>query len=61
MGHRQKLLDTIPGLGPRTIAVLLAYVGHVLRFESARQFAAFAGLTPMLYGVGQREKATTFE
>lgn len=52
MGHRQKLLDTIPGLGPRTIAVLLAYVGHVLRFESARQFAAFAGLTPMLYESG---------
>ena len=52
MGHRRKLLDTIPGLGPRTIAVLLAYVGHVLRFETARQFAAFAGLTPMLYESG---------
>lgn len=47
LGERQRLLDSIPGLGPRTIAVLLAYVGHTLRFESARQFAAFAGLTPM--------------
>ncbi|MGL4666963.1 MAG: IS110 family transposase [Saezia sp.] len=52
MGDRQRLLDSIPGLGPRTIAVLLAYVGHALRFDSARQFAAFAGLTPMRHESG---------
>lgn len=52
MGDRQRLLDSIPGVGPRTIAVLLAYVGHTLRFQSARQFAAFAGLTPMHYESG---------
>jgi transposase len=45
---RRALLDSIPGLGERTIAILLAYVGTELRFRSARQFAAFAGLSPWL-------------
>jgi transposase len=34
---KRELLDSIPGLGERTIAVLLAYVGHAQRFGNARQ------------------------
>ena len=45
---RRELLDSIPGLGERTIALLLSYVGTQLRFRSARQFVAFAGLSPWL-------------
>lgn len=41
---RRDLLDSIPGLGERTIAVLLAYCPQA-HFDSARQFAAFAGLS----------------
>src|SRR5512144_3065964 len=43
---QRELLDTIPGLGEATIAVLLACLGDIHRFDSARQVAAFAGLSP---------------
>jgi transposase len=52
---KRDLLDSIPGLGERTIAVLLAYCGHQ-RFASARQFAAFAGLSPWIYESGSSVK-----
>jgi transposase len=52
MKHRRKLLDSIPGIGPKTSAVLLAYVGLKERFGEARQFAAFAGLTPRQHESG---------
>lgn len=45
--HKRDLLDSIPGLGERTIATLLAYLGQ-MRFTSARAFVAFAGLSPQL-------------
>jgi len=43
---KQRLLDSIPGLGERSIAVLLAYYGTPERFGNARQATAFAGLDP---------------
>lgn len=49
---KRDLLDSIPGLGERTIAVLLAYGVSGERFQSARQFAAFAGLSPRLHESG---------
>jgi transposase len=42
------LLQSIPGIGSVTAAVVLAEVGDFSRFESARQVAAFAGLAPRL-------------
>ncbi|WP_420254495.1 transposase, partial [Citrobacter portucalensis] len=42
----------IPGIGEKTSAVLLAYVGLKDRFSQARQFAAFAGLTPRQHESG---------
>jgi transposase len=48
---RRDLLDSIPGLGERTIAVLLAY-GLGQRFDCARQFVAFAGLSPRRHESG---------
>ncbi|MFO1430301.1 MAG: IS110 family transposase [Candidatus Competibacteraceae bacterium] len=44
--HRRDLLDTIPGLGETTIAVLLASLGDIQRFDTAKAVAAFAGLSP---------------
>jgi len=43
---KQRLLDTVPGLGERTIAVLLAFYATPERFGNARQAVAFAGLDP---------------
>lgn len=59
MMRRRRLLDSIPGLGPRTIAILLAYVGHHLRFDTARQFVAFAGLSPMVFESGSSVRKKT--
>lgn len=43
---KQRLLDSVPGLGERTIPVLLAFHVTPERFENARQATAFAGLDP---------------
>lgn len=44
--RKRDLLDSIPGLGERTISTLLAFYAEPTRFENARQCAAFAGLNP---------------
>lgn len=53
---KQQLLDSIPGLGERTIAVLLAYYADLTRFDNARQAAAFAGLDPRQHESGSSVK-----
>lgn len=42
------LITSIPGLGNTTAAKLLAYLGDVRRFKSAKALAAFIGVTPRL-------------
>ena len=46
------LLRTIPGIGLLTATALVALVGDIQRFRSARHFASFLGLTPRLRGSG---------
>jgi len=46
------LLTTIPGIGTRTACLLLAEIGDVHRFSSARKLVAFAGLTPARFESG---------
>lgn len=50
--HQRDLLDSIPGLGERTIAVLLAFFAETSRFLNAKQAAAFAGVEPRLHESG---------
>jgi transposase len=45
---QRDLLTSIPGIADTTAALLLAELGAVKRFQSARQVAAFAGLVPRL-------------
>lgn len=42
--EQRDLLDSIPGLGDKTIPVLLSYYGGLTRFDKAKEAAAFAGL-----------------
>lgn len=42
------LITSIPGLGNTTAAKVLAYLGDVRRFKSAKALAAFIGVTPRL-------------
>jgi len=43
---RRELLESIPGIGPATSAMILAEFGNVARFGEARRMASFCGLTP---------------
>lgn len=53
---KKALLDSIPGLGERTIAVLLAFYGNAACFANARQAGAFAGLDPRQHESGSSVK-----
>ena len=44
--QRQELLASIPGIGQLTAAKILGEVRDVCEFDSARQLAAYAGVTP---------------
>lgn len=41
-------LLTIPGVGPKTVAVFLAEVGDIQRFMSCKDFIGFVGLYPKI-------------
>lgn len=47
--HARDLLVTIPGIGCLTAAKLLGEVRDFHQFDSARQLAAYAGLTPRVF------------
>jgi len=47
---RVTTLTRLPGVGPLTALVILAEIGDVARFGSARKLAAWAGLTPTVRG-----------
>jgi transposase len=47
---RVKVLTTLPGVGEFTALVMLAEIGDITRFPSARKLASWAGLTPTVRG-----------
>ena len=47
---RVKVLTTLPGVGQFTALVMLAEIGDITRFGSARKLASWAGLTPTVRG-----------
>jgi hypothetical protein len=47
---RVRVLTQLPGVGPFTALVILAEIGDVSRFASARKLASRAGLTPTVRG-----------
>jgi transposase len=47
---RVKTLTTLPGVGQFTALVMLAEIGDISRFPSARRLASWAGLTPTVRG-----------
>lgn len=47
---RVKVLTALPGVGEFTALVMLAEIGDIGRFGSARKLASWAGLTPMVRG-----------
>lgn len=49
---QQDLLVSIPGIGKKSSAILLAEIGDIKSFESAPQLAAYAGLNPKGFSSG---------
>src|SRR6516162_4807935 len=47
---RVKTLTALPGVGEFTALVMLAEIGDITRFPSARKLASWAGLTPTVRG-----------
>lgn len=56
MKDKQAILESIPGVGERTIAILLAFYSNLDRFSNARQAVAFAGLDPRQHESGSSVK-----
>jgi len=51
-----RLLMTIPGVGPLTAHAIVAAIGDGRQFSSARDFAAWAGLTPREHQSANRRR-----
>jgi transposase len=54
--ERVRLLDTMPGLGPRTAEAVVAHLGDPKRFRSGKQVGAFGGLVPRQYQSGEDDR-----
>ena len=51
-----RLLETIPGVGPRTAETVVAYLGEARRFETGKQVSAYGGLVPRQYQSGESDR-----
>ena len=52
----EKLLMTVPGIGPVTALTFTAEIGDPKRFKNSRQVGAYLGMTPRQYSSGETEK-----
>ena len=53
---RVRLLDTVPGLGPRTAEAVVAHLDDPGRFKSGKQVAAYGGLVPRQFQSGEDDR-----
>ena len=51
-----RLLESIPGVGPRTAEAVAAHLGDARRFATAKQVGAYAGLVPRQYQSGVTDR-----
>jgi transposase len=51
-----RLLETIPGVGPRTAETVVAYLGDARRFATGKQVSAYGGLVPRQYQSGETDR-----
>jgi transposase len=53
---RVRLLDSVPGLGPRTAEAVVAHLDDPGRFKSGKQVAASGGLVPRQFQSGEDDR-----
>jgi transposase len=51
-----QLLETAPGVGPRTAEAIVAYLHEPGRFDSGKQVSAYVGLVPRQYQSGELDR-----
>jgi transposase len=49
-----RLLRTVPGIGPLSAIGLLAEVGDIRRFRSIDHFSSYVGLVPSIHSSGEK-------
>ncbi len=54
-----KLLQSVPGIGPQTAALLVAELGDITRFKDAKAVIAYVGLDPRVKQSGTMLKRNT--
>lgn len=47
------MIQSIPGIGTRIAATILAEVGEIDRFDHAKKLVAFAGVDPSIFSSGK--------
>lgn len=57
--QKQDLLQSIPGIGAVVSQTLLSFITRIEAFDSAKQLAAFAGLTPKRHESGSSVRGKT--
>lgn len=57
--NKDELLHSVPGLGKRTVPILLSYYGNTERFNNVKQAVAFAGLDPRQHESGSSVSGKT--
>lgn len=50
--EKKELLLSIPGVGEKTVGVLLSYFASIEHFSNAKQLASFCGVTPRIFQSG---------
>jgi transposase len=51
-----KLLETAPGLGPRTAETVAAYLHDAARFKTGKQVSAYSGMVPRQHQSGEMDR-----
>ena len=51
-----QLLETVPGVGPRTAEAIVAHLHEPGRFDSGKQVSAYVGLVPRQYQSGELDR-----
>jgi len=54
--HAVHVLETIPGVGPRTAETVAAFLGDPHRFDNAKQVSAYGGLVPRPFPSGESDR-----
>jgi len=55
-GNNYKALQTIPGIGPKSAAMLIAVTGNFKNFNHYKQLVAYVGLNPRIFESGTSVK-----